>query len=221
MKLIFDLDGTLIDARQRLHRLFTHLVPEAGLDFDAYWALKRDKQGHAAILARHLGWDADAIAAFERAWLACIEGPQWLALDQVLPGIPEALARLGARAELWLCTARQFRAPVLLQLQQLGLQRHFRQVLVTGQQESKEALIRRSAGCLDGGDWLIGDTGHDVRTAQALGIRSCAVRSGFLSSARLLDYAPDLLLDSVADFRPEAALPPGAPAPHNERALTP
>lgn len=221
MTLIFDLDGTLIDARLRLHRLFCHLVPEAGLDFDAYWALKRDKQGHAAILARHLGWQADAIAAFEQAWLASIEGPQWLALDQVLPGIPEALARLGTQAELWLCTARQHRAPVLLQLRQRGLQRHFHQVLVTGQQESKEALIRRSAGALDGGDWLIGDTGHDVRTAQALGIRSCAVLSGFLNRNQLLAYAPDLLLDSVSDFRPDAAPLSGMSALHTERALTP
>lgn len=221
MKLIFDLDGTLIDARLRLHRLFCHLVPEAGLDFDAYWALKRDKQGHAAILARQLGWDAEAIASFEQAWLACIEGPRWLALDQVLPGIPDALARLGTQAELWLCTARQFRAPVLLQLQTLGLLRHFQQVLVTGQQESKEALVRRSAPRLDSGDWLIGDTGHDVRTAQALGIRSCAVLSGFLGRKQLLAYVPDLLLDSVADFRPDAALQSGRFARHTQRALTP
>lgn len=220
MKLIFDLDGTLIDARLRLHRLFTHLVPEAGLDFDAYWALKRDKQGHAAILAQRLGWGADAVAAFEQAWLARIEAPSWLALDAVLPGIPEALARLGLEAELWLCTARQLHAPVLAQLQRFGLQRHFQQVLVTGAQESKQALIRRSAGSLAAGDWLIGDTGHDVRTAQALGIRSCAVRSGFLSGDRLLAYAPDLLLDSVADFQPDTSLPHGGLAVHTQRALT-
>jgi len=204
MNVIFDLDGTLIDARQRLHGLFTQLAPQAGLSLDAYWACKRDKRSHADILAQDLGWDASAIVRFQQDWLALIESPDCLALDSVLPGVPAMLNRLARDTDLHLCTARQSASAALAQLQRLGLHRHFRQVLVTGgpagRQHSKEALIRARVDGLAPGDWLIGDTGHDIRTARSLGMRSCAVGNGFMSPQRLRPYGPDRLIDSAADF---------------------
>ena len=35
MNVVFDLDGTLIDSRPRMHALFADLVPESDLAFDA------------------------------------------------------------------------------------------------------------------------------------------------------------------------------------------
>ena len=51
-------------------------------------------------------------------------------------------------------------------------------------------------------DWMIGDTGKDIQVGQMLGIKTCAVLSGFLNEKALLNYGPDLILPTAADFRP-------------------
>ena len=40
MKIIFDLDGTLICSKKRLHRLFLDLAGVTNLKFKSYWDLK-------------------------------------------------------------------------------------------------------------------------------------------------------------------------------------
>jgi len=49
---------------------------------------------------------------------------------------------------------------------------------------------------------MIGDTGKDIQVGQMLGIKTCAVLSGFLNEKALLNYGPDLILPTAADFRP-------------------
>ena len=199
MNLVFDLDGTLIDARPRMHRLFCQLVPQAQLDFDAYWDYKRAKVSHEQLLQLEFGYDAAQLAQFNSRWMAAIESPAMLALDTCLPGVAAALQRLQGRARLHVCTARQLRQPVLAQLAQLGLAHYFASVMVTEQRSSKQELVAALPD-LSGADWLFGDTGHDINVGKALGLHTCAVLSGFLSRASLLPYGAELMLDSVADF---------------------
>jgi phosphoglycolate phosphatase len=205
MNLVFDLDGTLIDARLRMHRLFCQLVPNARLDFDAYWNFKRAKVSHRVLLSREFGYPQAKIDEFEREWLSKIESPDYLALDTCCPGIERALTRLKSQANLHLCTARQHRQLVLGQLELLGLVGFFERIMVTEHRVSKQELIAampdRSAL-----DWVIGDTGHDVEVGKLLGMRTCAVLTGFLSRAILEPYGPDLIFESAADF----SLPPAS-----------
>ena len=51
MNIVFDFDGTIIDASERLYRLFQDLVPRSALSKEAYWALKRNKINHNMIKA--------------------------------------------------------------------------------------------------------------------------------------------------------------------------
>lgn len=208
MHIVFDLDGTLIDARPRMHQLFCRLAPDTGLSFDAYWDFKRAKVSHEVLLAREFGYDAARIAAFVRDWMDAIESPAMLAVDSNFPGMAATLARLQGQADLHVCTARQQRQPVLDQLERLDLARYFSSVMVTEQRHSKQELIaalpRRS-----GADWMLGDTGRDIEVGKALGMRTCAVLSGFLSHASLLPYGADLILDSAADFVLPADAGPG------------
>ena len=202
MNIVFDLDGTLIDSRQRLYRLFQQLAPAPALSFERYWDFKRSKVSNELILARELGFAPDAIALFVREWMALIESPAFLELDGNFDGMHATLARLRETATLHVCTARQLRAPALGQLERLGLLEYFDSVLVTCQSDSKEALIAAQLPQRSAQDWLIGDTGKDIQVGKALGMRTCAVLSGFLSRASLEPYAPDLILDSAAAFRP-------------------
>mgnify|MGYP006140419899 FL=1 len=201
MNLIFDLDGTLIDSRLRLYNLFQQLVPTSELTYQDYWAFKQENASNEDILIKEFRFDAAAIKRFVVDWMGNIEAPEFLALDKNLPGMHATLAELREQANLYVCTARQNSIPLLDQLERLRLLHYFDEVMVTEQTRSKEELVR-TLPSLASQDWMIGDTGKDIQVGQMLGIKTCAVLSGFLNEKALLNYGPDLILPTAADFRP-------------------
>lgn len=205
MNLIFDLDGTLIQSKPRLYHLFQHLVPNSSLSYETYWELKQGKQTHEMILEKQMGYSRDQIATFVAKWMDLIESPEFLKLDENFEGMCEVLADLSCKATLHVCTARQLRAPVLNQLDRLGLSSYFTTVLVTELKSSKETLIKASIPNLSSTDWIIGDTGKDIQAGQALGLRTCAVLTGFQKRETLQTYNPDIILSSVREFEPGLA----------------
>ena len=196
MNLIFDLDGTLIDSRLRLYNLFQLLVPTSELTYQDYWAFKQEKVSNEDILIKQFSFDAAAIKRFVADWMGNIEAPEFLALDKNLPGMHATLAELRKQANLYVCTARQYSIPVLDQLERLRLLHYFDEVMVTEQTRSKEELVR-TLPSLASQDWMIGDTGKDIQVGQMLGIKTCAVLSGFLNEKALLNYGPDLILPTA------------------------
>lgn len=200
MNLIFDLDGTLIDSRMRLYQLFKTLVPRAKLSFEEYWHFKSNKVSNEAILAQEFGFDRAQIDQFKSEWMSKIEAPKFLAFDQNFPFMHETLEYLKKEATLYVCTARQTRKPVIDQLKQLDILSYFEDIMVTEQRTNKVELISHIAG-LESQDWIIGDTGLDIQVGKALGIKTCAVLTGFLSAASLREYMPDLIIDCATDFR--------------------
>ena len=202
MNIIFDLDGTLIDSKMRLYRLFQHLAPKSQLSFEDYWALKKNHQSHEQILATIFGSSSNDIENFLGQWMELIESPAFLSFDKSFPGIDATLVRLGQHYTLHLCTARQFLDTTLTQLGELKLLPYFNQVLVTGQKLTKVILIKQQIHNLSSNDWIIGDTGKDIQAGQSLGLSTCAVLSGFMSDSALRKYHPDLILNSVNEFQP-------------------
>ena len=53
MNIFFDLDGTLVDASERLYCLFCDLIPECTFTKEEYWDLKRNKINHQKILEKY------------------------------------------------------------------------------------------------------------------------------------------------------------------------
>lgn len=199
MNLIFDLDGTLIDARLRLYRLFQKLIPTSQLSYEDYWTLKQQKVSNETILAKECNFNVADIERFVADWMELIEAPEFLAFDKVFPDVREALERLGMQAKLHVCTARQSRQPVLNQLECFGLLPYFDSIMVTQQIRGKNELIVNMRD-LAPQDWIIGDTGKDIQIGKLLGIRTCAVLSGFLSETSLVSYCPDLILPFASNF---------------------
>lgn len=201
INLIFDLDGTLIDSKPRLYHLFQRLVPTSKLSYDEYWEFKQNKISNETILANEFGFDEVFIKNFVVNWMECIESPEFLAFDEVVPGVKDALDKLSKQSKLHVCTARQFRQSTVDQIDRLGLLSYFNTVMVTEQRKSKNDLIFDYISGLSPKDWMIGDTGKDIQVGHALGIKTCGVLSGFLNEKSLKPYKPDLILSSVADFK--------------------
>jgi phosphoglycolate phosphatase len=154
------------------------------------------------ILSDMFGSSKTEIGQFVKEWMGLIESPELLALDTCLPGIHQTLQILEQHSKLHICTARQHRDLAVNQLAQFDLLRYFSRVLVTAQQCSKELLIMQQGPLIDSQDWIVGDTGKDIAAGRFLKINTCAVLSGFQSKATLLEYGPDLVLESVANFSP-------------------
>ena len=131
--------------------------------------------------------------------MALIESPSYLALDKNFVDIHAALTRFQQQADLYVCTARQLRQPVLDQLASFDILRFFKQVMVTEQKHSKETLIAAHVANLSSQDWMVGDTGNDIQVGKLLNMKTCAVLSGFLSRESLEDYNPDFILNFVGD----------------------
>ncbi|BFM11828.1 hypothetical protein R50072_19810 [Simiduia litorea] len=200
MKIIFDLDGTLIDSKLRLYALFCFLAPRVSLTFSEYWQRKFSGMSNLNILSDELGCSKFELDNFLSAWMDLIESETYLALDKPIPGVVGFLEAAHARADLYLCTARQYHGRTVDQLKLLGLHDVFIKILVTQQVKSKAELIRSEVGVLSAQDWIIGDMGKDVLVGRELGVSTCAVLTGFMSEERLKEYTPDLMLSSVVDF---------------------
>ena len=200
MNIIFDLDGTLIDSKLRLYRLFQDLAPASSLSYSDYWDLKQNKISNQTILSEKLGFESSEISCFLEEWMMLIEETEYLDLDECFPSIHEVLGGLRGDAKLYVCTARQYPQKATEQLKRLNLLPFFEKVLVTEQRLEKKELIAQEVKQKTSDDWMVGDTGSDVLCGKALGMKTCAVLSGFLNKTSLAGYKPDRLLESVADF---------------------
>ena len=200
MNIIFDLDGTLIDSKFRLYKLFQDLVPESSLSFGDYWEIKKEKISNEHILKNLYSYGDEKTNNFLNSWMSLIEAPKYLELDKNFPGTQYFIKNNLCRFNLYICTDRQFVNSTIFQLKYLGLFEYFKKVLVTEQKRKKEDLIIDEVPDLSSEDWIVGDTGKDIEAGHALRIKTCAVTSGFLSLESLLPYRPTCIINSVIEF---------------------
>jgi phosphoglycolate phosphatase len=197
--IFFDLDGTLLDSRNRLFNLFTNLVPKSNLSIQEYWELKRSKIDHKSILTKQFNYTENDFYKFEKTWLSNIELLEYLQFDAPVDAVFEVLDYLAQKYELYIVTSRQSKKNVIMQLRQCNLHKYFKDVLVTEHICEKKELIQTQGYSKN--DFLIGDTGYDVLTGIALGINTIAVTYGFLKKEVLEAYHPHYTIDMLKDIR--------------------
>ena len=194
--IFFDFDGTLIDCSQRLYRLFSELVPKSTLSYDEYWKIKRGRVNQKKLLMGRFDYSEEELEAFQKLWLSKVEESNRLESDKPFSMSSQLLKQLSKHYNLYVVTNRQSKSKVLNQINSFGWQEFLTEILVTEQKTTKEELIRGSCS-FSKDDYFIGDTGEDIRTGQALGIKTIAVTSGFLSGTILQEYEPDLILEGI------------------------
>jgi phosphoglycolate phosphatase-like HAD superfamily hydrolase len=214
--LYLDLDGTLLDTREKYHRLHCRIA----LDLDheplprgTFWARKRSGVDLVTLLP---DWDDAARAEYSRRWLAEIELPLYTRFDRLVPGARESLLRLASRFELVLVTLRRDGQELRRQLRRLGIAPLFSRLIVRGDhgglELTKAELLRLTVASDDErGSIVVGDSEEDVRAARALGGTFVAVLTGMRDRAFLAALGADLIIESVAQL--PAALQSALPSP--------
>ncbi|MGN0014152.1 MAG: HAD family hydrolase [Candidatus Gastranaerophilaceae bacterium] len=196
MKIFFDLDGTILDASDRLYCLFCDLIPECKFSKDEYWQLKRNKVNHKMILEKYFPeYDFET---FNTRWLELIETDKYLSLDKIYIGVYELLEKLQKNNEIYLLTARQSKEKLFEELERLNLEKYFNEILVTENKKTKKDLLEMLN--LNDNDIFITDMGKDVQTAQSAGIRSVAVTYGFMCREKIKEYEPTYIRDSIEEI---------------------
>lgn len=203
MKIVFDLDGTLICSKKRLYSLFCFLVGGNQLTFEQYWHLKFFGKTNQQILIDVFGYSNVMIEKFIAEWMTLIESEYYLKMDTIIAGVPDLLSFLKKEHALFLCTARQSTEKTNEQLENLSIAKFFEKVFVTNQSTTKERLLKDGGITFTKEDWIVGDTGHDILTGKSLGLKTCAVLSGFMSEEKLKKYEPDIILKNATNFLEE------------------
>lgn len=191
-----DLDGTLVDARERQVGLTVAILEELGLaaiDEDAFWERKRDGARTAEALV-WLGVPADGAAEVQRLWIERVERREWLERDGVLDGAVDALASMRADgAEPFILTARRDAQAVAWQVERLGLGLDLEVVDPADAAAAKAAVLGRR-----GAAGFIGDAESDAAAAHAAGIPFVGVSSGQRSADFLRAAGVELVADDVS-----------------------
>jgi phosphoglycolate phosphatase len=204
LTVFFDLDGTLVDVRERHYRTYrSALAPLGGrpLDAAAYWRLKRRGAGQAEVLtASRVA--PDRREAFLHRFLAEIEAPERLALDRLVPGAKATLGALRAGGHrLVLVSLRRSPAAFAEQVARLGIADLFDRVDADRPAEdgrrAKRVLVQRAG--LPGPAAVVGDTEADVGAALDLGLVPVAVTTGLRNRGFLVAAGAAAVVDRIGE----------------------
>ena len=180
-KIAFDLDGTLLDSRQRHEIVMDEVLKKYGIVFsaDGLVEFKSDGKNNVAWLVGK-GVTEEMAAKINADWVSFIENERFLMDDVLYPGVAETLRTLSKDNDLFLVTARNNAACAIRQIARLGIAQYFSDIAVVqscaGTPSLKAAELRKHAV-----DCFIGDTESDLEAARMAGCTFFAIGWGFSS----------------------------------------
>ena len=191
MKILFDLDGTILDSSERLYRLFCELIPDCTFTKEDYWNLKRNKINHKMILEKYFSeYDFNE---FNTKWLKLIEDEKYLKSDKLYDFTIPLLKSINN--DIFLITARQSRKNLLEELEWFGIKEYFKDIYVTENKIENVDILRNLH--ITSEDILVSDMGKDILAGKEVGIKTVGVSWGFMNEEKLKEYKPDFI---VSDY---------------------
>lgn len=201
--ILFDFDGTLIDASDVICASFNHALQSVGLALLSSEEIRRGIGRPLREIFREYAPPElveDVIGAYRQAF-----SRQSLEGSRLIPGVASLVPRLARDYALGIVTSRTSGGVHVL-MRHFNLEEYFDSVVgveeVSECKPSPEPVLRalfelnaepyRSA--------LVGDTVHDVQAARASGVLPIGVATGSHSGADLLSAGADRVLDSIADL---------------------
>lgn len=222
--ILWDIDGTLLHSGGAGERA---IIRAARALYGKEFALQEfDYRGRTdSLIVRQIftrfeiPWSEEKVVRFRETYLEHLREEISCASGQLFPGVERMLSAI-AEIPGWqqgLLTGN-FERGARIKLDHFGLGRFFSFGAFGDRFECRNELARAAFQMLRerwgetlsaGRIFLIGDTPHDLRCAQAIGARSIAVATGGYSLSELAGYRPTLLLPDLKQFEPVLSLVKG------------
>jgi phosphoglycolate phosphatase len=211
--LLFDIDGTLIDAagagRQALNQALrdafgvepTHPIVFGG---------RTDRSLLSEMLRIH-GQEVsdDTFAKLRGTFASCMPRSLCMAEGSVLPGVPQLLSHLKtvSNGRLW-CMTGNLAETAHSKLSHFGLDRFFEQIVGGDHDEDRCDLARRARQTIQqhhgeaaaSNVVVIGDTISDIQCARAIGAKVIACCTGFHPREVLAAAQPCAIVDDLTNL---------------------
>lgn len=221
--LLFDIDGTLIDAggagqaamERAVADLFGETRPVQGIPAAGRTdrAIGRDLFEYYSIPATDDNW-----SRYLDTYYSLLPESLRTRNGTILPGVLPLIQSLSSHSDVFLgLLTGNFAEGARLKLQHFDLHHHFRvggygDVHVHRDDVARDALMAVRTHLPEVRPeeiWVIGDTPSDVQCGRAIGANVLAVATGIFDSDQLAAHGPDLLLDDLtqtADWLKELGL---------------
>jgi phosphoglycolate phosphatase-like HAD superfamily hydrolase len=203
--LVLDLDGPLLDGKQRHYRCYSDILEESGfkpIPVQQYWDMKRNRVNRRDLLA--FSGAVSFYDEFLESWINRIETRKYLQLDRLQNHVIDVLSQWKLeKRRLVLATMRNSPLNLTWQLEQLELEHYFDDVVVVNSGrggENKASEVRPKLRCnLENVIW-IGDTEIDIAAARKLRIKVCALTCGLRTREFLSTLSPDEIEEDLHSF---------------------
>ena len=197
--IFFDMDGTLVDCRQRLYSLFVELTGTC-LSYEEYWDYKRkgyNQKNMLGLVNHQEAFDGE----FGQKWLVNVERDDLLRMDTLHDGARKTLESLyKAGIKLYVVTNRQRIGALKKQLAYLKIDEYFVKVISTLQRCSKAEAVKHCDDISISKAVFIGDSEEDIQAAKDLGILGVLVSkelhksdAGFLKTICGIDEVMNII----------------------------
>ncbi len=204
--IFIDFDGTLIDISKRHYKVYREIVNQLNgqsLSYSTYWILKRNNTKWPDILKKSLV-HPNNYSLFVNKFISRIELEKNLSLDLVFPYAHKALDLLYNSYYLYLTSLRHSMLKIMKQLNNLGLKKYFKKIIISPNKENIitiiDKLIRKTNNYSEMKNLIAGDTEDQVIIGKRLGIVSIVFLSGIRNKRFLAKYHPDFIIKNVHDL---------------------
>jgi phosphoglycolate phosphatase-like HAD superfamily hydrolase len=199
MRIAFDLDGTLITAKERQSLLLKSIAARYGVHIspDEVWAAKREGDSNLLVLGK-LGVQGELSEKIDLAWRYEIESPYWLDMDRLFWDARYCLCRLAATpCELYLITARKNEWLLRYQINKLDIAKLFNRVVSVNPfdatNEKAKILKEIKPSC------FVGDSETDLKASSAADVKFCGVTTGQRSRRFLISLGALNISESLTE----------------------
>jgi len=201
--LFLDLDGTIIDPRERyyiLHKEICSRFSVSPLSMVEYWNQKRKSKPEADILMQ-CGAQISNLENVLGDRVSKLEDSLYLKHDRVHDGLIDFLERFSKTHKLVLVTYRKNRKELIRQLLDLDIKKYFYKVLNTSQKENikfmgKVNIISQNFDDEQYVGVFIGDTEVDMLAGKFMKMTTVAFLNGIRERSILEKNYPNFYIDS-------------------------